>query len=512
MPQLIAVGIHPDSSYSAQVLDQLGISARVVETIAEGIAGGVRVFLWNAPNILRQEFRATERIAIITDHSCINANALAEVEERARSYYFRLERGPLRARSFYANVPAFQVDGSSLGACYDRTNNPIPGSGIKTVQDSNRLIVSLPWNVWAYKQGAEWEHRPHFSPAARKHFVEVGPLLDTGAFRRLLLEILLYCFGWLGLPLVRVSPFYQNKRYFCFRVDADGFTESSTEAALRIAEKSGLRFTWFLDIGRWKKNKKWIMRLIEQDQDVQLHCYRHMTYVREEVNDINIRKALDILRRNGITPNAIASPFGYNDRGFSEAIKKHGFAYSSEFGYAVDDLPSVPLNDRAFPLQIPVHPACSGVLREAGFSQQEQFDHLLHVVERGCGEDGICILYDHPVGGLETHETRYVDLFDRLSDNGRRKYICMSDYCRAWIKRPLNLTILYDHGRIEVDGFQDNGFQCSARASPRAVSVFRACQDSLCQTFYAISRHQVDGRGVGHAVRAVIRHSIYICG
>lgn len=458
MTKQITVGIHPDSSYSAQVLSQLGITGQFTESFVDGIEQGVRVFLWNEPDVMSKELPSAERVAIITHHACLRSLVSRGVESVSRSHYFGLEHSPFSPCSFYVNLPAFQIEGRTFGVCYDRNNDHVPNSGIRIVEEPNLLIVSVPWNICGYQQGAEWEPRPYFSRITGKHFVEIGPLLDTGAFRHLLLEILLYCFNWTGIPLVRVSPFYRDKRYFSFRVDADGFTESSTEGALRMVEKSGLRFTWFIDTASWKNEKNYILKLKECNQDIQLHCFRHMTYVSEEVNDINIRKGLVILQENGVAPNAIASPFGYNDAGFSEAIRKHGFVYSSEFGYAVDDLPSYPWNDRGYPLQIPVHPGCSGTFLQAGFSEQECFDHLLEHVLRMCSVDGICILYDHPINGMETHEFQYTTLFELLREM-RCEYICMSDYCRAWLERPHNPTIVYDRGRIHVDGFRENGFR-----------------------------------------------------
>lgn len=466
----IAVGIHSDKSYCAQVLDQLGIPSVPVSSLEDGIARGVRVFLWNKSGIMDEGVQINERIAIITNHACLGTNASVGVEPVSTSYYFQLENGLFSTRSFYAKLPIIQVDGATIGGCYDRNNNSIPNSGIRVIEDQNRLIVSVPWNIGEYTQGIEWEHRPYYSPIMGKHFVEVGPLLDTGAFRRLLLEILLYCFDWLGLPLVRVSPFYKNKRYFSFRVDADGFTKSSTEAGLRIVEKTGLRFTWFLDMGYWKNKKQWIMQLIEHNQDVQLHCFRHVTYASKEVNDINIQKGLRILRRNGVTPNAIVSPLGYNYWGFSEAIKEHGFVYSSEFGYAVDDLPSHPWNDKSYPLQIPIHPGCSGVLHMVGFTEQEQFAHLFEQVQTGCEFDGICILYDHPISGLEIYESQYIRLFDQLRSS-QCEYICMSDYYRAWIARHSNPKLLFDRGQIKVNGFQDSGFRLEQMTNGATGSV-----------------------------------------
>jgi len=470
MTQRIAVGIPSDSSYSAQVLNQLGIPAMLLESLAEGIARGVRVFLWNKSDIMSEKPALQERVAIITDHACLGSNASDRCEQVCTSYYFRLPHKPFSAQSFYVNLPVSPTQGKSFGACYDHNNNEIPNSGIGISERAGRLIVSLPWNICDYEQGVDWEHRPYFSPTARKHFVEVGPKLDTGAFRHLLQDILLFCFNGVGLPLVRVSPFYRNKKYFSFRVDADGFTESSTEAGLWIAEKSELRFTWFLDMGGWKNKNKWVMRLMERNQDVQFHCFRHMTYFSQDVNEINIRKGLEVLHRNGVNPNAIVSPCGYNYKGFAEAIKKYGFAFSSEFGYAVDDLPSYPWNNRDYPLQVPVHPACSGVFSKAGFSQDDQFAHLFDIVEKRCDADGICILYDHPMGGLETHEQQFVKLFEELLGTNY-EYICMSDYYRAWIAKPHNPKILFDRGRIQVDGFQNNGFRLEQVTNGSTKSV-----------------------------------------
>jgi hypothetical protein len=458
---MLAVGIDPDSSYPAQVLSQLGVASVAVEGLKRAVADGVRVFVGERIGRDDQAWRpaAGQRVAIVTHHAALRSGAKRPEAQEVRSYRFQVPpQSPFEARSFFANLPLAPAEGESFGACHDRSGREIPNSGIAITETPGRLVVSLPWNVFGYRQGEQWEHRPYYSPASRKHFVEVGPLLDTGAFRRLLLEILLYCFDWAGLPLVRVSPRCRGKSCFSFRIDADGFSESSTQAALRVAEKTGLRFTWFLDMARWKGHSGWIARLKERGHDVQLHCYRHMTYASEEVNRINLRKGLALLEKSGVTANAVVSPLGYNYPGFAKVVKELGFAYSSEFGYAVDDLPSYPGNDRNSPLQIPIHPGCSGVFRHAGFTQEEQFRHLRDQVESICRSEGIAILYDHPVGGVEKHEAEYVRLFKDLKQNSF-EYMGFSDVHRAWLARPDVPCLWYDAGRIEGDAFADNGFR-----------------------------------------------------
>ncbi len=218
MRQRIAVAIHPGLSYSAQVLGQLGIAWVPVKSVEEGVAQGVRVFLWSgAYDKGGVDSASGAPVAVISDNGSVCSGAPVGCETARRSYFFQMaDKSPFAGRSFYANLPISQTEGESFGACYDRDNNEIPNSGIGISESDDRLIVSLPWAVSSYERGAEWEHCPYFSSTANKHFVEVGPTLDTGAFRRLLLEILVYCFNWVGLPLVRVSPFYKNKRYFSF--------------------------------------------------------------------------------------------------------------------------------------------------------------------------------------------------------------------------------------------------------------------------------------------------------
>jgi hypothetical protein len=460
MTHRVAVGIHPDSSYYPQVLEQLGIPWLPVTSLNDGIAQGIRVFLWNGPTDMQaMNLALGERLAVIANSGSCYSNAPTNGESAIRSYYFKLPGGlPFAAQSFFVNLPVIQTAEESFGTCYDRDNCEISNSGIEIIEKDDHLAVSFPWDISSYEQGVDWAPRPYFSTSAGKHFVEVGPALDVGAFRRLLLEVLLYCFNWVRLPLVRVSPFYKNKRYFSFRVDADGFSESSTEAGLRIAKNSGLRFTWFLDMSGWRSKKPWIAQLMKHNQDIQFHCFRHMTYASKSVNDVNIQRGIREIAKSGVTPRAIVSPLGYYSRGFSDAIREQGFAFSSEFGYAVDDLPSRPRNDRLCPLQIPVHPACSGVFRQAGFTSDEQFLHLRNIVQRRCSTDGFCIIYDHPIDGLEANETRYIELFNELA--GSVEYISMFEYYRAWIERAHNPRIVYEaDGQLHIDKFDENGFR-----------------------------------------------------
>ena len=453
---LVAVGVPSEDTYPAQVLDQLGICAKPVASLDHGRAEGLRVFWWHADLDAASVPGDRGGIAILTHRSRAGAQR-STGPAGERSYLFRLDSGPWAARSFHVDLPVGRCPGGH-GTCVDRDGRPIPDSGIRVDEAPGRLVVSLPWDLAGYVTGEEWSPRPHPCDAAGRCFAELAPMLDAGALRRLLLEILASCFDRVGLPLVRVSHRYRERRHVAFRIDADGYSPSSARAGLRLSAATGLRFTWFLDMSGWGRAPESVAALRDQGQDVQLHCFRHHTYVSREVNRLNIRKGLRLLRASGVDATAIVSPCGYPFAGFADAIRDEGFAYSSEFGYGGNDLPSRPRNDPSRPLQIPVHPACSGVLRAAGLSVEEQFAHLLERARTVAAADGTCILYDHPIGGLESFEPHYVALFRRLREEGL-DYLCMSDYARAWAGRPRNVRIRYAEGRIEVEGFADRGFR-----------------------------------------------------
>ncbi len=417
----LAVGIQPTGGWKETFLQYAGIPRATVSTIREGVDQGIRVFLWNRDDPFFGNPDG-ERIAVITEHGFLKRVFRLESTEKP-CHSFRIRKGPFSERSFYVHVPCETLpqlpDGP--GACLDLEGREIGNSGIRLHPWENTLFVSVPWNLLDHSMGASWEFRPFYSPFAGRHFAETGPVVDFGALRRLFEELVLYAFRHLGLPLVKLQyPFSRNPA-FSFRIDADGFTRESTESVLRISKSIGSApFSWFMDVQGWGGNIRLVRDLIANRQEVELHCYHHMTYRREDVNRANLNRGTRILKKEGVRPRGVGSPYGFWFEGYQEAIRKAGFEYSSEFAFNSDDVPCFPYNDSTYPLQVPVHAGSVGVFEKAGFSRRDMFTHLSGTVEKAIKDCGCALLCDHPIGRVEKYEPDFIELLGGLVERGFR--------------------------------------------------------------------------------------------
>jgi hypothetical protein len=446
------IGITAGAGYVRTALSQLGIPTVCVRSIREGLEQGVRVFVWNEEDELLRSTaeRSSPEIAIITDHGFLASLLGEQSGSHSSAIHFQMPRGPFTERGFFIHLPARSLPHETYGYCAGEAGG-IPGTGVCTHSVANKTFYSLPWDIARWQLGQDWGPRAYYSPRLSRHFVEIGCLVDSGALRRLLFDIVLKAFASLHVPLVRLSPFCKRGKCFAVRIDADGFSRESTDIVLGIADGLKLPFTWFIDVERWGKNIGVIRELSDRGQDVQLHCYKHMTYVSRLANRANIRAGWRTMKRHGIRARAVVSPLGYNHRGFADAIAGGPFLYSSEFGAAVDDLPFYPLNDPGRPLQVPTHPGSIGCLKGNGFSVEEVFQHLEWAITKCSDYDGIGILYDHPLDRIEKHPDDFRDLIGRLLKAGYT-YINMSQYADLWRKRRLpEMVSISDGGRIHVE-------------------------------------------------------------
>jgi len=415
------VGIPPTGGWKETFLQYSGIPRIKLSCIQEGVEQGIRVFLWNQEDPFFDSPDG-ERIAVITENGFLKRLLNLEGTEKSSSS-FRVASGLFSERSFYIHIPCEILSNlsSGPGTCRDSEDRGIKNSGIILHEWKHILFVSVPWNLLDVEMGARGEFRPFYSPFAGKHFAETGPAIDFGALRRLFQELVLHAFRHIGLPLVKLRHPFLEKPAFSFRIDADGFSRESTDSVLRIAKGIGnAPFSWFIDVQGWGKNIRGVKDLIACHQEVELHCYHHMTYKRESVNRVNLKRGVRKLKRHGIRPRGVGSPYGFWFQGYQEAVRKFGFEYSSELAFNSDDVPSFPYNDDTYPLQIPVHVGSIGVFEKVPFSREEMFAHLRGTIDKAIRDCGCALLCDHPLGRIEKYEAEFIDLFRDLLEEGYR--------------------------------------------------------------------------------------------
>ena len=417
----LAVGIPTRGGWKETFLQYAGIPRVTLSSIEQGLDQGIRVFLWNRedPFFDRPD---GERIAVITENGFLKRLLQVESIEK-QSYSFRVANGPFSERSFYIHMPCEMLPGGAdgPGSCYDSEGGEIQHSGLSLHKRKGTLFVSVPWNLLDVEMGDRWEFRPFYSPFTGKHFAETGPAVDFGALRRLFQELVLHAFRYLGLPMVRLRYPFSGRPAFSFRVDGDGFSRESTDSVLRISKGlENASFSWFIDVQGWGGNILHVKDLIAKKQEVELHCYHHMTYQRESVNRANLKKGIRKLNRLGIHPRGVGSPYGFWFEGYREAIRKLGFEYSSEFAFNADDVPCFPRNNIAYPLQVPAHVGSIGVFEKARFTPEEMFLHFRGTMEKAIQDCGCALLCDHPLGRIERFEKEFIELFKGFLQDGCR--------------------------------------------------------------------------------------------
>jgi len=209
--------------------------------------------------------------------------------------------------------------------------------------------------------------------------------------REIILQSINLIFSYLGIPLIHKS-YIPNESLFIFRIDTDFCSMEEAEKLYELCKKYNIKATWFLDTSNVKIIKEIYSSMC--DQELGLHCNRHIIFKDYDENFRNIQSGLSILRKYGIKPKGFASPFGEWNESLQKAIEESGFEYSSEFSYDYDNIPSFPSSSNV--LQIPIHPISCGRLRRSHYSDAEKVNYYRRVIDEKISKNEPVILYHHP--------------------------------------------------------------------------------------------------------------------
>lgn len=415
-------------TYLTSFAYQEGLSFVFLSSIDEGIEQGIKVFFWNSTFDAGYVFQ--HDIFVFTDNYFLSKHLGYQASQVTSSCYFQMEDPLISFRTQFMierSVLPLAV-GTHLGYCKDEKIQPIEHSGIIYHQVGRCRYFSFPWRISQEKIGLLNKYRPFYSSVVKKFYCEVGPTVDYNILRRLIKNLLVYSFNTLGYPLVRRKNCMDDGAYYSIRIDADGFSLSSVETVLAVTNKTQKSFHWFIDVYSWCKygGISLVKRLKANNQDVQIHSFRHMTFLSEISNFVNIWTASYILYLQGLKTNAVVSPFGFYNSFFQSAMRKLDLKYTSEFGFNVNDIATYPSNDMHNPLQVPTHNASITTLKMSNFTPDETFIHLEKSIIDLANENGFAILYEHPILGIEKYSDKYVELIGALDKN--LKYISIDQH------------------------------------------------------------------------------------
>jgi hypothetical protein len=265
---------------------------------------------------------------------------------------------------------------------------------------------------------------------------EVVSRVSRGEVRRLLANCLRWLLEQRGLPYVHLAYLpLAHRSVLGFRVDVDSGTSAQLEIVAELARRVGMKFSWFINVGKRNVELDFFRRLARDGHDVGLHCLRHVVHPDYASNRADFGRGRDMLLKHEVEPTGVVAPYGEWNPALERALREIGFAYSSEFGFAYDDLPSRPrvADGASRVLQIPVHPICTGRLLAARAVRQEVLGYFRRYVGHQIARNEPCLLYDHPAVVSET-----ADVWTEVLDYGLRccgEWTTLSEFARFWQRR-----------------------------------------------------------------------------
>jgi hypothetical protein len=315
-------------------------------------------------------------------------------------------------------------------------------------------VICLPFDINALITDTRSRRKNFYSAPLRLPSEKVATV-SKGTLRRLICDCLEFLHHRRGLPFPQKWHIPNGESsFFTFRVDSDGGGQEDVEQLYTLCKKFSIPTAWFLDT---KSHETWLGRFaVFRDQEIGVHCYRHMTFGTLEENLSNFSKAKELLQSHGISPIGAASPYGKWNENVGKAFEKLAMPFSSEFSLDYDDLPFFPWIDgqESAVLQIPIHPICIGSMRRTLYSPDEMSSYFIHVAEKKISQREPVCFYHHP-----THRMWDVleNVFHYLASKNIRS-LSYSAYAAWWKKRnTAAATLEYDPStdRLTVSSLND---------------------------------------------------------
>ena len=330
---------------------------------------------------------------------------------RARLDYIVPDDSPL-----FRNVGLIDIGQADWRA--ESANTGIDQSGrpaIASLSMGAGHVIALPFELARLAEDTRAVERQFYVDSQRMAHERVSRV-GRGDVRRLLANCIRQMLWRRGEPYAHLA--YQpcgEKTVFGVRIDTDDGPATSLRATTGIADEAGLRLSWFVNTGAPAADLPYMRVLYKLGHDVQLHCRAHRVYRDYERNLANVKAGIEDMRSAGLRPCGFVAPYGDWNKELARALADSGIGYSSEFGYAYDDLPSFPTvgGRRSSVLQVPVHPVCLGLFSTARANAEAVAKHYRNYTELQVARQEPCLLYDHP-DAIERH----ADLFRTVIATG----------------------------------------------------------------------------------------------
>lgn len=287
--------------------------------------------------------------------------------------------------------------------------------------------------------------------------------VDKAQIADVLVDMLRAAFSVAEIPYVSVGRFPDGApSVFIFRVDVDGaFGDRGLKLSQVLAEH-GIRSSFFVNAAncqRWPGD----LSGIEEHHELGQHGFVHNLFptIAENVDNLE-RGSRWLTDMTGVQPRSFVAPRGLWNDALGEALARHGYTYSSDFGLEFD---SLPFRTPSGVLQVPVHPYSPE--RAVRFAEergeppptaQDVAQHYLQVMAAQQTARRPVHIYGHP----ETLGAYADEVIPKLAAEARRRRLrpmSLGEYAAWWAEREqagLQLSWQTREGRMLVS-FRHHG-------------------------------------------------------
>jgi peptidoglycan/xylan/chitin deacetylase (PgdA/CDA1 family) len=295
-------------------------------------------------------------------------------------------------------------------------------------------VVVLPFDAGKLVLDDRTATKSFYADRNRLPFEHVS-LVSKGSLRKLISRCIELLHHRRGLPFVHRWYFPNNAQsLFALRIDTDGASGSEIKSLYKLLSANQhhtIPGSWFIDVQSQQTSLSEYISM--SGHEIGLHCYTHKPYNDFESSNEDIKCAKEILAKVSIIPKGFAAPYGMWNHEIARAIETNDFAYSSEFSYDYDNLPSFPQVGETClnVLQLPVHPISIGSLRRQGFTDVEMTGYYKLVMEEKLATREPLFFYHHP---KDHHEPVLEEIFLWIEERSL-PIVRLIDYAEWWKKR-----------------------------------------------------------------------------
>ncbi|MAL16356.1 MAG: hypothetical protein CL670_10740 [Balneola sp.] len=231
-----------------------------------------------------------------------------------------------------------------------------------------------------------------------------------------------------GLPFISKWTSPTEKPVFGFRVDSDFGDQKSIHDLYDVLKRHDIAGTWFLHV---EAHEEWLNHFKEMEkQEIALHGYEHGTSSSYHKTVRNIEIGEEKLEEAGINIDGFCAPYGIWNEALEKSLSEKSFVYSSEFTLAYDGYPVEPANEN-LPLQIPIHPICTGSLNRRRYSYSDMEVYFEQVLNQKLGRFEPVFFYHHPLQpGLDV-----IDAILKKVSSLPFENLTFSEYAGFWKRR-----------------------------------------------------------------------------